>query len=164
MSHDSREKAINDFADPTKNRRILLASLKCGGLGLNLTMASRVITLDPWWNYSVEQQAFCRVFRIGQQKETRMLRLVVKNTIDEAIVALQEAKQIQIDAVMDDSKRKEKLSINDLMRLFGKVGEDGEGRPFIFAEGANDEEVGPEHLRPIEANSDDEEDMMGNEE
>ena len=83
MSHDARDKAIKNFGDPKKKVRILLASLKCGGLGLNLTMASRVITvripaqveivlgvrltfalqLDPWWNRAVEQQAFCRVFR-----------------------------------------------------------------------------------------------------
>lgn len=56
MSHDNRQKAIDDFGDPTKGKRIMLASLKCGGLGLNLTMASRVLTLDPWWNSAVEQQ------------------------------------------------------------------------------------------------------------
>jgi SNF2 family DNA or RNA helicase len=53
MSHDSRDRAIKNFGDPLKGKRILLASLKCGGLGLNLTMANRVISLDPWWNYSV---------------------------------------------------------------------------------------------------------------
>lgn len=53
MSHDSRDRAIKNFGDPTKGKRILLASLKCGGLGLNLTMSNRVISLDPWWNQSV---------------------------------------------------------------------------------------------------------------
>jgi SNF2 family DNA or RNA helicase len=47
MSHDARDKAIKNFGDPDKKVRILLASLKCGGLGLNLTMASRVITVRP---------------------------------------------------------------------------------------------------------------------
>jgi SNF2 family DNA or RNA helicase len=84
MSHESRNKAIKSFGDPLKGKRILLASLKCGGLGLNLTMANRVLQLDPWWNQAVEQQAFCRVFRIGQQKEAHMARLCVKNTIDQA--------------------------------------------------------------------------------
>ena len=59
MSHDSRDKAVQEFeTDPTK--RVMLASLKSGGLGLNLTMASKVICLDPWWNNAVEQQAFCK--------------------------------------------------------------------------------------------------------
>lgn len=51
MSHDSREKALVNFGDPDKDVRILLASLRCGGIGLNLTMASRVICLDPWVSY-----------------------------------------------------------------------------------------------------------------
>ena len=96
QSHDSRQKSIEEFGDPNKDKKIMLASLKCGGLGLNLTMASRVICMDPWWNIgawslpppkkfalerppptdalplAIEQQAFCRVFRIGQTKETRM--------------------------------------------------------------------------------------------
>jgi SNF2 family DNA or RNA helicase len=50
VSHDTRENALERFADPHGGIRILLASLKCGGQGLNLTCASRVITLDPWWN------------------------------------------------------------------------------------------------------------------
>jgi len=54
MSHDSREKAIEEFAN---SKQILISSLKSGGLGLNLTQASRVICLDPWWNNSVEQQS-----------------------------------------------------------------------------------------------------------
>jgi SNF2 family DNA or RNA helicase len=59
ITTEAREAAINDFSrDPEK--RILLASLKCGGLGLNITAASRVILIDPWWNQAVEQQAFCR--------------------------------------------------------------------------------------------------------
>jgi SNF2 family DNA or RNA helicase len=50
MSHDSRENALQNFSNPKGGIRILLASLKCGGQGLNLVAASKVITLDPWWN------------------------------------------------------------------------------------------------------------------
>ena len=140
MTHDARDKAIENFGNPEKKVRILLASLKCGGLGLNLTMASRVITLDPWWNQAVEQQAFCRVFRIGQTKETSMTHLCVKNTIDAAIYALQSSKQENIDAALDDSKRKEILGTPDLLRLFGRVVDDEEGRPFIFAHDDKDDD------------------------
>jgi hypothetical protein len=45
---------------------ILLASLKAGGVGLNLTAADTVIHLDPWWNPAVEEQATARAHRIGQ--------------------------------------------------------------------------------------------------
>lgn len=60
------------------------------------------------------------------------MRLVVRNSIDEAIFALQQTKQESIDIAID-GERKEKLSITELMRLFGKVHEDDNGRPFIFA-------------------------------
>lgn len=133
MSHDARDKAIESFGSPEKKVRVLLASLKCGGLGLNLTMANRVITLDPWWNQAVEQQAFCRVFRIGQTKNTSMTHLCIKNTIDAAIYALQGSKQESIDAALDDSKRKEKITVQELMRLFGRVETGEDGIPFIFA-------------------------------
>lgn len=89
-----------------------------------------------------------------------MTRLVVKNTIDAALVAIKERKQMEIDEVMDDSKRREKLSVHDLLRLFGPVGEDEEGKPFIFADG--NDEGGPEHLRLANIDEDDEEQRMGN--
>lgn len=60
-------------------------------------MQFSVILIDPWWNSAVEQQAFCRVFRIGQEKETRMTRFVVENTIDAAMMALKEKKEKEID-------------------------------------------------------------------
>ncbi|EMC91603.1 hypothetical protein BAUCODRAFT_79159 [Baudoinia panamericana UAMH 10762] len=154
MSHDSRAKAINEFeADPAK--KIMLASLKCGGLGLNLTMASRVICVDPWWNNAVTQQAFCRVYRIGQVKETKLTSFCVRNSIDEAMHNLKEKKQMEIDEVMDD-KRRQNLTVNELMRLFGPVGEDDDGKPFIFPE-----KSGEDDDHPGIANSDDED--LGNE-
>jgi SNF2 family DNA or RNA helicase len=119
MSFSARDKAISTFAN-NPNCNILLASLRCGGctyphlppqlpflltqapVGLNLTMASRVIMIDPWWNSASEQQAFCRVFRIGQNSETYMSRLCVRNTVDARLVAMQERKQKEINGVMED--------------------------------------------------------------
>jgi SNF2 family DNA or RNA helicase len=71
-------------------------------VGLNLTMASRVIMVDPWWNEASEQQAFCRVFRIGQKDETYMSRLCVKDTVDSRLIAMQERKKKEINEVMED--------------------------------------------------------------
>ncbi|KAK0864308.1 hypothetical protein LTR87_015838 [Friedmanniomyces endolithicus] len=155
MSHDSREKAIKDFA---KSKQILISTLKSGGLGLNLTCASRVINLDPWWNDSVEQQAFCRVFRIGQTKTTIFKKFVVRNTIDAAMMAMKERKQVEIDEAMSDSRKRD-LSVKDLMKLFGPVEEDEEGHPFIFAE----VDDGEEHLRVPNLDEEDEEQGMGDE-
>ena len=74
MSFAARDKAIVDFAEK-KETKVLLASLKAGGVGLNLTMASKVIIIDLWWNESVEQQAFCRCFRIGQDRQVDICRI-----------------------------------------------------------------------------------------
>lgn len=103
MSTMDRDKSLEVFGnDP--NIKILIASLKCGGIGLNLTMASRVICVDLWWNNSVEQQAFCRVFRIGQESETFITRLVVRETVDEKNQVMQDEKSKEIEAAIDDRK------------------------------------------------------------
>lgn len=62
-----------------------------------------------------------------------MERLVVKNSIDEAIISLQRKKQLTIDAALD-SKKMEKVSTKELLNLFGKLGKDQNGKPFVFAE------------------------------
>ncbi|KAI2479565.1 HepA Superfamily II DNA-RNA helicase [Pyrenophora tritici-repentis] len=127
MSLKKRDDAIAAFAD-TAGPVILLASLRCGGLGLNLTMASKVIMIDPWWNSASEQQAFCRVFRIGQNEKTFMSRLCVKNTVDEHLVQMQERKQEEIDVVMEeDGSVVKKMDTRALMRLFGNTEADTEG-------------------------------------
>jgi SNF2 family DNA or RNA helicase len=105
LSLNARDKAIKEFASNARST-VLLASLRCGGLGLNLTMASKVIIIDPWWNQASEQQAFCRVFRIGQQDETFMSRMCVKNTVDERLIEMQKEKQKEIDEVMEDRGKK----------------------------------------------------------
>ena len=55
MSHEARDESLTTFRDEP-DKQILIASLKCGGVGLNLTMASKVICVDLWWNSCVEQQ------------------------------------------------------------------------------------------------------------
>jgi SNF2 family DNA or RNA helicase len=66
-------------------------------------MASRVIMVDPWWNEASEQQAFCRVFRIGQKEETYMSRFCVRNTVDERLMEMQKRKNEEIAEVMEDN-------------------------------------------------------------
>ena len=68
---------------------MLLLSLKAGGVGLNLTAASRVHILDPWWNPSVEEQAMDRVHRLGQTKAVTVRRYVARGTVEERMLALQ---------------------------------------------------------------------------
>lgn len=133
QSIDRRDRTLTEFAtDP--NHRILLASLRSGGTGLNLTCASRVLLVDLWWNSSVEQQAFARTYRRGQDKETAMTRLIAANTVDEQMVQMQQRKETEINGVMVSERLKKKLTLTELMGLFGKVGEDEQGRSFILVE------------------------------
>lgn len=81
---------------------LFLISLKAGGFGLNLTAADYCILLDPWWNPAVEQQAVDRTHRIGQTKPVFVYKLIVKDTIEEKVLALQEKKRKLFQSVMDD--------------------------------------------------------------
>ena len=130
MSHKAREKAITQFAKD-KDMNIMIASLKCGGIGLNLTMASKVVCIDLWFNSCMEQQAFCRVFRIGQGSETFITRFVVNKSADNKLMEMQLKKNVLIGQAMDDKSVMSKLTVNDILRLFGEVKHDKNRRPFI---------------------------------
>jgi SNF2 family DNA or RNA helicase len=71
---------------------VFFISLKAGGLGLNLTEASYVFLLDPWWNPAVENQAIDRCYRIGQENPVTVYRFITKDSIEEAVMGLQETK------------------------------------------------------------------------
>ena len=105
-------------------------------VGLNLTMASRVVILDPWWNSAAEQQAFCRVFRFGQTQKTFLTRFCVKNTVDDQLIDMQERKQKEIELVMqeDFSAGAGRLDVRDMMRLFGNIDQDEDGKPYILVD------------------------------
>jgi SNF2 family DNA or RNA helicase len=68
--------------------RVFVASLRAGGLGIDLTSASVVIHYDRWWNQAREDQATDRVHRLGQSKGVQVIKLITRNTIEEKIDAL----------------------------------------------------------------------------
>jgi len=76
-------------------------SLKAGGTGLNLTAASHVIHFDRWWNPAVENQATDRAYRIGQQKNVLVHKLICRGTIEEKIDALINMKKSMSDEIMN---------------------------------------------------------------
>lgn len=133
MTLEARNQAVIQFSQDLEIK-IMIASLNCGGVGLNLTMASRIICVDLWWNKCMEQQALCRIHRIGQTSETFVTRFIVKNTVDEKIENLQREKALAIAEVIDNPNVKEKVSLPELMGLFGRVVDDADGKPFIVAE------------------------------
>ncbi|KKA22777.1 DNA excision repair protein (Rad5) [Rasamsonia emersonii CBS 393.64] len=79
---------------PTQNQSptVLLMSLRAGGVGLNLTAASHVYMMDPWWSFAVEAQAIDRVHRMGQLREVSVTRFVVKDSIEGRMLRVQERK------------------------------------------------------------------------
>ena len=72
---------------------VFCISLKAGGTGLNLTAADVVIHYDPWWNLAVQNQATDRAHRIGQKNIVTVYKLIMKHTIEENILMLQEKKK-----------------------------------------------------------------------
>ncbi|KAL8696289.1 MAG: hypothetical protein Q9224_002872, partial [Gallowayella concinna] len=92
MRNDLREASLERLRND-KRTRILLCSLKCGSLGLNLTAASRVVILEPFWNPFVEEQAIDRVHRLNQTVDVTIYKLTVAHTVEARILELQEKKR-----------------------------------------------------------------------
>ncbi|KAJ3386689.1 DNA repair protein rad16 [Lobulomyces angularis] len=118
MSPKQRDLVIKKFMqDPTVT--VFLVSLKAGGVALNLTEASRVFVMDPWWNGAVEDQAFDRIHRLGQHRPIRITRMIIENSIESRILQLQEKKKALFDSTVGkDVAALAKLSEEDLQFLF----------------------------------------------
>lgn len=97
---DERLKMVNSFNQSSVP--VFLISLKAGGNGLNLTGADIVIHYDPWWNTAAQDQATDRSYRIGQDKNVMVYKLIARDTIEEKILALQEAKRALADEVISE--------------------------------------------------------------
>ena len=114
---DHRSNVVKIFRE-REDVKILIAGLRCGGLGLNFPFANHCISLDLWWNHAAEQQAFGRIFRIGQPKETYMTRVAVRNTIDMRFISMQLFKMGTCENAVT-AKDRAMLGISELLRLFG---------------------------------------------
>ena len=98
---------------------VFLISLKAGGTGLNLTAADIVIHYDPWWNVAAQNQATDRAYRIGQEKPVTVYKLILKDTIEENLLKLQNAKlALAAQVVSEGMVSLGDLSQNELMELF----------------------------------------------
>ncbi|MCC8029926.1 MAG: DEAD/DEAH box helicase [Lachnospiraceae bacterium] len=97
---------------------VFLISLKAGGNGLNLTGADVVIHYDPWWNLAAQNQATDRTHRIGQTRQVTVYRLILKGTIEERILKLQEEKKDLADQVLSgEGASLASLSQEELLEL-----------------------------------------------
>ena len=100
--------------------QIFLISLKAGGFGLNLTAASYIFLMDPWWNPAVERQAIDRAHRIGQENKLTVYRPIIKESVEEKVLILQQSKRELFKDLMaedDDEYFSGKLSMDDFQHL-----------------------------------------------
>ncbi len=97
----SRERIVDSFQEPGGDPRVLVMSLRAGGLGLNLTNASHVFHFDRWWNPAVEDQASDRAHRIGQTRVVQVHRMVCAGTIEERIDQLIAGKRDLATRIVD---------------------------------------------------------------
>ncbi|XP_017949929.1 helicase-like transcription factor isoform X4 [Xenopus tropicalis] len=94
MTQKKRTEAIQSFQRPdAQSPTIMLLSLKAGGVGLNLTAASRVFLMDPAWNPAAEEQCFDRCHRLGQTKKVIVTKFVVRNSVEENMLKIQSKKR-----------------------------------------------------------------------
>ncbi|KAL9636072.1 MAG: hypothetical protein Q9164_003055 [Protoblastenia rupestris] len=122
MRNDAREASLQRLRNES-SCRILLCSLKCGSLGLNLTAASRVVILEPFWNPFVEEQAIDRVHRLNQTRDVVVYKLTVNKTVEERILELQEKKRALANAAIEGKEKVGKLSMKDILNLFKRDAE-----------------------------------------
>ncbi|CAN1284307.1 Helicase-like transcription factor CHR28 [Linum perenne] len=103
------------------NVTVIIMSLKAASLGLNMVAACHVILLDLWWNPTTEDQAIDRAHRIGQTRPVTVLRLTVKDTVEDRILALQQKKRQMVSSAFGedgDGSQQTRLTEEDLKYLF----------------------------------------------
>ncbi|KAF8865136.1 hypothetical protein BDZ45DRAFT_580863, partial [Acephala macrosclerotiorum] len=92
-SLSKRSEAVRSF-QATDFLRVILVSITCGGAGLDLTAASRAYLLEPHWNPMIEEQALCRVHRVGQKCKVSTIRFLMRDSFEEQVVELQRRKKM----------------------------------------------------------------------
>lgn len=118
MSPTQRDAVIRTFMTHPEYT-VFLVSLKAGGVALNLTEASHVYLADCWWNPSVEVQAMDRIHRMGQYRPIKVTRIIIENSIESRIIALQVKKQHLVNSTIGrDRKSLDHLSAQDMQFLF----------------------------------------------
>lgn len=117
---DERVTMCEEFNDPNNKVQIFLISIKAGGSGLNLIGADTVIHMDIWWNLALENQATDRSYRLGQNKNVEVIKLIAENTIEENILQLQNTKKDLIDSLIsNDDSSITNMSKEDIKFILG---------------------------------------------
>jgi SNF2 family DNA or RNA helicase len=116
---ENRGELVHEFQSADSGA-VFFISLKAGGFGLNLTAASYVVLFDPWWNPAVENQAIDRTHRIGQTSKVMAYRLLMRESVEEKIRALQKQKASMAEDVLGEERFAQSLTLDDLKFLFAE--------------------------------------------
>ena len=121
MSRTERSASLERFRDDA-TVRVILVSIAAGGLGLNLTSASKVYVMEPQFNPAAEAQAIDRIHRLGQKREVTATRFIMADSFEEKMLELQRKKQNLADLSMNrgklDKNEATKRRLEDLRSLF----------------------------------------------
>nr|AIF20950.1 SNF2-related protein (SMARCAL1, HARP) [uncultured marine thaumarchaeote KM3_97_A02] len=100
-----RDKVRQENIDCFQNgdTKLLIAGLRAGNLGINLTRAKYVIFAELDWSPAIHRQAEDRLHRIGQMNTVFAYYLIGKSTLDEHVANILVDKSYEIDAIMDES-------------------------------------------------------------
>jgi SNF2 family DNA or RNA helicase len=101
ISRAQREKVLASF-NANSGGAVLLMTLKTGGTGLNLTKASYVFHIEPWWNPAVENQASDRAHRMGQTRSVQVYRYLMEDSVEQKIESLKRRKAAHFDSLFGD--------------------------------------------------------------
>ncbi|KAG7085723.1 hypothetical protein E1B28_003267 [Marasmius oreades] len=114
MDERFREKSLEMIKDKNSGVRIILMSLKAGGVGLNLARCNHIILTDIWWNPAIEDQAIGRAHRMGQRRQVHIYKLVADGTIESRILHLQGKKRrlAEMTLASDQLEEVKQLSLN----------------------------------------------------
>ena len=114
-----RQNLVDKFQNDSRYK-VFVMTLKTGGVGLNLVSADTIFIYDPWWNTTVENQAIDRAYRLGQDKTVFAYKMIMRNTIEEKILKLQEMKnKLLDDLISEDNLSTKNLSKNDIEFILG---------------------------------------------
>lgn len=110
-----------DLFQKNEKYKVFVMTLKTGGVGLNLTAADTIFIYDPWWNKTVENQAIDRAYRLGQDRTVFSYKLILKDTIEEKILKLQESKSQLLDnLISDEGATLKSLTEKDIEFILGE--------------------------------------------
>lgn len=119
LSLKERNVILKQFKEKDfSKQKVLLLSLKAGGVGLNLTCASHAFMMDPWWSPSMEDQAIDRIHRIGQTNHVKVIRFIIQDSIEEKMLRIQERKRTIGETMDADEDERRKRRIEEIKTLF----------------------------------------------